>query len=74
VQRKPWGTSCPQLTYRDGRWSKDHGTWRFQLEVPTADERREHLRAGFATEAECRETLENVVGLLRLAEGAEDGD
>ncbi len=74
VQRKPWGTSCPQLTYRDGQWSKDHGSWRFQLEVPTADEKREHLRAGFTTETECRETLEKVVTLLRLAECAEDGD
>ncbi|MBR7831396.1 site-specific integrase [Actinospica sp. MGRD01-02] len=74
VAVKAWGTRCPQLTYRDGRWSKDHGTWRFQLEVPTVDERREHLRAGFATEAECRETLDKVVALLRLAESAEDGD
>lgn len=75
IQAKPWGTSCPQLTYKDGRWSKDHGTWRFQLEVPTADGgKREHLRAGFTTEAGCRETLDQVVALLRLAEAAEEGD
>jgi integrase len=75
VQVKPWGTSCPQLTYKDGRWSKDHGTWRFQLEVPSTDgANRERLCAGFTTEAECRETLDKVVALLRLAESAEDGD
>ena len=75
VEIKPWGKNCPHLTYNDGRWSKDHGTWRFQLEVPTVDGgKREHLRAGFPTETECRQTLAKVVDLLRLAETAEEGD
>ncbi|HTJ71612.1 MAG TPA: tyrosine-type recombinase/integrase [Actinospica sp.] len=75
MQNKPWGKACPRLTMKDGRWSKDHGTWRFQLEVPVTDGgKREHLRAGFATEAETRESLEAVTRLLRLADGAEDPD
>ncbi|MBR7824684.1 tyrosine-type recombinase/integrase [Actinospica sp. MGRD01-02] len=72
-ETKPWGKACPQLTYKDGRWAKDHGTWRFQLEVPTSDGgKREHLRAGFPTETECRDTLAQLVALLRLADLAED--
>ena len=39
IQAKPWGTSCPQLTYKDGRWSKDHG--RGQARAPA---RRVHHR------------------------------
>jgi hypothetical protein len=46
--RRQLGKSCPQLTYADGRWSRAHDTWRFQLEIPFTDGgKREHLRAGY---------------------------
>lgn len=71
--RRQLGKSCPQLTYADGRWSRDHGTWRFQLEIPFTDGgKREHLRAGYPTETDTRHALATIIGLLRLADGLED--
>lgn len=73
--RRQLGKACPQLTYKDGRWSRDHGTWRFQLEVPTNDGGpREHLRAGYPTETETRNALTTITDLLRLAESSDNPD
>jgi integrase len=73
--RKQLGKNCPQLTYADGRWAREHGTWRFQLEIPFTDGgQREHLRAGFATETETRNALTTITALLRLADHTEEPD
>lgn len=73
--RRQLGRNCPQLTYADGRFARDHGTWRFQLEIPFTDGgKREHLRAEYPTETDTRDTLATIIGLLRLADGLEDPD
>jgi integrase len=73
--RKQLGRNCPQLTYGDGRWAREHGTWRFQLEIPFGDGgKREHLRAGYPSETETRGALATITDLLRLADGLEEPD
>src|SRR5882724_11311666 len=73
--RKQLGRACPQLTYADGRWAREHGTWRFQLEVPIGDGGpREHLRAGYPTETDTRTALTTIIDLLRLADGTDEPD
>lgn len=73
--RKLLGAACPKLTYKDGRYSRDHGSWRIQLEVPFNDRGpRAHVRAGAATEAEARSLLAAVAALLRIADGSETPD
>ena len=32
--RRQLGQACPKLRTRDGHRAREHGTWRFQLEVP----------------------------------------
>ena len=29
-----WGKKCPQLKRKGGGWSRHHGTWYYQLELP----------------------------------------
>lgn len=31
---KLWGRKCPQLKRKGGGWSRHHGTWYYQLELP----------------------------------------
>jgi len=73
--RRQLGQACPKLRTRDGRWAREHGTWRFQLEVPTTDGGpREHLRCNYPTETDTRTALTTVIDLLRLADIAEEPD
>src|SRR5581483_8596825 len=73
--RRQLGQACPKLRTRDGRWSREHGTWRFQLEVPLTDGGpREHLRGNYPTEPDTRTALKAVIDLLRLADGTENPD
>jgi len=75
ITRKPWGTACPKLKYKDGRYSREHGTWRIQLEVPFDDGGpREHIRAGAPSENTAKDLHADVVALLRLADGSETPD
>ncbi|HYS41746.1 MAG TPA: site-specific integrase, partial [Pseudonocardiaceae bacterium] len=40
------GGTCPKLRRAAGTWSPNHGTWAYQLELPTpAGQRRRQLRA-----------------------------
>jgi hypothetical protein len=73
--RRLLGVSCPKLVYRDGRYSREHGSWRIQLEIPFTDGGpRAHIRAGAASEAEAKQLLADVGALLRIADGSETPD
>lgn len=73
--RRAWGSACPKLRYKDGRYSRDHGSWRIQLEVPCEDGGpREHIRAAAENEAGAKTLLAAIGGLLRLADGSETPD
>ena len=75
ITRRQLGRNCPQLTYADGRWAREHGTWRLQLEIPFTDGgKREHLRAGYPSETETRDALATITDLLRLADRLEEPD
>ncbi|MBS2967156.1 hypothetical protein KGA66_29275, partial [Actinocrinis puniceicyclus] len=75
TRRRQLGRACPQLTYADGRWAREHGTWRLQLEIPFNDGGpREHLRAGYPTETQTRDALTTIISLLRLADTTDEPD
>lgn len=70
--RKALGAACPKLTYKNGRYAREHGTWRIQLEVPFDDGGpREHIRATADSETAAKDLLAAVAALLRLADGSE---
>ena len=48
-----WGKKCPQLKRKGGGWSRHHGTWYYQLELPPhldGTRRNPIRRGGFATQ------------------------
>lgn len=64
------GRSCPNLRRSGGRWAGEHGVWGYQHELPTARDgrRRPHRRTGFGTAAAAQDALDQVRGLLALAD------
>lgn len=67
---KPYGQKCPQLRRGNGGWSTRHGTWYYQLELPTAagGKRRAPLRrGGFATQDQAAAELDAARKLLAIA-------
>ena len=75
TRRRQLGRACPQLTYAGGRFARDHGTWRLQLEIPFTDGGpREHLRAGYPTETDTRGALTTIISLLQLADSTDEPD
>ncbi|MGH3381647.1 MAG: tyrosine-type recombinase/integrase [Pseudonocardiaceae bacterium] len=63
------GQKCPQLRRADGRWSRHHGRWTYQLELPpNADgSRRNPLRrGGFASQDAAEEEITQAVELLAI--------
>jgi integrase len=74
--RRQLGDGCPQLRRADGSWNPRHGTWGFQVAVPTpAGARRVHLRqGGHPTREDAEKVLRDVEALLVLAEAADDPD
>ncbi|REE95758.1 integrase-like protein [Thermomonospora umbrina] len=61
---------CPRLRRGDGRWSGNHGTWNYQLEMPpNADGFRcgPLRRAGFTTRDAAEAEMNQVKELLTIA-------
>jgi integrase len=66
---KAFGQKCPQLRRADGRWSRHHGTWSYQLELPPEADgsRRNPLRrGGFASQDAAEEEIVQVIELLAI--------
>ena len=63
------GGTCPKLRRAAGTWSPNHGTWAYQLELPTpAGQRRRQLRAaGFDSRDDAIEERDHARALLDLA-------
>ena len=66
---KPLGRKCPKLR-RGGGWSRQHGTWYYQIELPPHPDRRRRdplRRGGFATDTAAKAELELARKLLAIA-------
>src|SRR6202022_300272 len=64
------GQKCPLLLRPGGGWSRTHGSWNYQLELPpTADgKRRSPLRrGGFPTQDAAEKQMARAAGLLGIA-------
>ncbi len=63
------GGTCPKLRRAAGTWSPNHGTWAYQLELPTpAGQRRRQLRAaGFDSRDDAIDERDHARALLDLA-------
>jgi len=68
------GSECPKLRRSDGSWNARHGSWGFQIQIPgTRSTVRSHLRQfGHKTSDAAQDALDEVAGLLALADGADD--
>ncbi len=64
------GRGCPRLRRPDGRWSREHGIWGYQHELPPTrtGRRRPHRRVGFDSAAAAQAALDHVQALLTLAD------
>jgi integrase len=64
------GRACPRLRRPDGRWSRDHGIWGYQHELPPTrtGRRRPHRRAGYDSASAAQAALDEVRDLLVLAD------
>jgi hypothetical protein len=71
------GKKCPRLRRADGAWSRDHGSWYYQLELPAHSDgsRRTPLRrGGFASRAAAQQELNQARELLAIPlPGDQDG-
>ncbi|MFF4775479.1 tyrosine-type recombinase/integrase [Microtetraspora fusca] len=70
------GQKCSRLRRTGGAWSRDHGTWYYQLELPPKSDgtRRQPLRrGGFTAQAAAQEEMDHARRLLSLAD-ADDLD
>jgi integrase len=67
---KPLGRQCPRLRRGNGSWSREHGTWHYQIELPPRADgnRRPPLRrGGFATDTAAKAELDLARELLAIA-------
>ncbi|MFC4912946.1 tyrosine-type recombinase/integrase [Actinomadura gamaensis] len=67
---KKLGRKCQRLNRPDGRWSSNHGSWNYQLEMPQHADgtRRGPLRrAGYASQADAEAELHQAKELLNIA-------
>lgn len=63
------GQKCPRLRRKDGAWSRDHGNWYYQLELPPHPDgtRRTPLRrGGFGSQATAQHELNQARELLAI--------
>jgi integrase len=71
------GKKCPRLRRSNGAWSRDHGSWYYQLELPAHPDgsRRTPLRrGGFASRAAAQQELNQARQLLAIPlPGDQDG-
>jgi integrase len=64
---------CPRLKRPGGAWNPTHGSWGFQLELPTRNPSRRPLRrGGFDERDDATAALNHVRALLDLAGGDRD--
>jgi integrase len=65
--KKRLNTKCPKLRRPGGAWSTTHGTWQYQIELPTAGTDRRFLRrGGFEKKEDAGAELNHVRSLLDL--------
>ncbi|HZN70117.1 MAG TPA: site-specific integrase [Micromonosporaceae bacterium] len=71
--RRQWGQACPQLRGERGGWSRTHGDWHLQYELPrAADGTRRPLRDGaYPSQTDAEAALGRIRAALAVAE---DGD
>ncbi|MEV4753634.1 tyrosine-type recombinase/integrase [Micromonospora sp. NPDC049559] len=62
------GRSCPQLRRPGGGWSRNHGQWHWQIELPArADGNRRPLRHGpYTTQADADAVLDRIRAALTV--------
>lgn len=63
------GQKCERLRRKDGAWSRDHGNWYYQLELPARPDgtRRTPLRrGGFGSQASAQQELNQARELLAI--------
>src|SRR3954453_6814726 len=68
--RRLLGKKCPKLRRSNGAWSRHHGTWSYQLELPPKADgsRRNPLRrGGFASQDAAEEEITQVLELLGIS-------
>jgi integrase len=70
---KRLNSGCPKLRRPGGSWSTVHGTWGYQVELPTAPgrSRRQLRRGGLDSRDAARAELDHARSLLALAGGDE---
>ena len=68
---KRLGQSCPQLRRPGGAWSRNHGQWHWQIELPPrADGSRRPLRRGtYPSQADAETELHHVRTALAIPDG-----
>jgi integrase len=67
------GRSCPQLRRADGAWSRQHGQWHWQFELPAsaAGGRRPVRHGAYAGQADAEAVLDRVRAALAVADPAD---
>jgi integrase len=67
------GQSCPQLRRPGGTWSRSHGRWYWQFELPaTADGRRRPIRHGtYVSQTDAEVVLDRIRAALAVADPAD---
>lgn len=70
---KRLGQSCPQLRRSGGGWSRSHGQWHLQIELPpAADGRRRPLRNGiYPSQTEAEADLDRIRAALAVPDPAD---
>ncbi|MEV0136424.1 site-specific integrase [Dactylosporangium sp. NPDC050688] len=66
--RRRLGQSCPQLRRPDGNWSRNHGQWHLQIELParTDGTRRPLRHGGYPTQAAADDVLNQIRAALAV--------
>ncbi len=66
---RPYSSRCPRLLRPNGSWDPHHGTWCFQVELPTSTggKRRQIKRGGYTTATTAQADLDHTRRLLALA-------
>jgi hypothetical protein len=70
---KRLGQNCPQLRRPTGGWSRTHGQWHWQIELPPrADGSRRPLRRGrYTAQADAEAELDRIRTALAIPDGSD---
>ncbi|MEU7873060.1 tyrosine-type recombinase/integrase [Dactylosporangium sp. NPDC049140] len=68
------GQRCPQLRRSDGAWSRSHGQWHWQIDIPPrADGTRRVLRHGaYPTQADANTILDQIRAALAVPDPTDE--